>query len=180
MHHVDPAETLFIQSALEQLQGCIAPVLLDHKQADVRLIASAHHSQAISPSGGHGLFRHHMPAMTGSHDCLLGMQAGRRAQRHKVTLGLAQHGFVIIIAGHMPGIHMLFQHIGVIIAYGHKLEVIGVLCNGLKMVFCYPPTADHRHCNGALLYTGKHDHPPERTVPSPSSPTQPCCRAGLP
>ncbi len=68
---MDAAEALFLDGALEELEGGVAPVLFDDEEVDAGLVAGLDHVDAVLPAGGHGLFSHDVDAMAGGADGLV-------------------------------------------------------------------------------------------------------------
>lgn len=83
-----------------------------------------------------------MFAGSGGLDDHLRVQATRRADGHHVAVGAFQQLGKRGIAGHLILFAVGGQHLGVIIAYGHQLHVVGVLFDGAEMVFGNAATAD--------------------------------------
>ena len=88
--HVDAAEALLLDRALEQLQRGVAAVLLDDEQVHAGLVAGVDHPLAVLPAGGHRLLGHHVAAGRGDLDRLLGVQPARRREDDDVGVGPGQ------------------------------------------------------------------------------------------
>ena len=156
MDHVDFAEAFFVHGTLEILESGIITILFNYKKTCISFIASFYHGETVFPACCHGFFRYYMLAVTGGHNCLLGVQTGRRTYGHKIGVGFAEHGFIIFITGYMIFFHMFGQYLGVLVADSHQLEVFRVLFNGTEMVFRYTSAANYGYFDGAPCDKGKH------------------------
>ena len=135
---------------LEQLQGGVFAVLLDHEQLHTRFLAGAHHAQAVFPLGGHGFFAEHVPPAGGHLDGLAGMQAAGSGQDHAIGRGVLQQALQAGMASGTCGSHGFAQGSRIDVANIHQLGVFGVLGNGVEVVLGNAPAAHQGEADFAV------------------------------
>jgi len=139
---------------LEELQGRVAPVLLDHEQAPAGFVAGLDHAQAIVPAGRHRLLGHHVAAGSGDLDRLFRMQAARRGEDDDVGIGLGEHGAQAVIgldAGHVGN---QGQGLRIDVAGGDQLGPVGVHLQCRQVVLGDAPATDQCEADFSVANRG--------------------------
>jgi hypothetical protein len=147
--HVDATEATAIDGALEQHDGRIEPVLLDHEQVHAVVVAGLHQGVGRGQRDGHGLFADDMTPRAGRQHAMLRMQTTRRGNHHRVAGYLGQH---LLDAGEERD---TMRHAGLLRALGHDVAhrhelKLGNLGDGIKMVLADATAADESQADAAI------------------------------
>ena len=132
--HVNASEAALLGRPLEQLQGRVAPVLLDHEQAAAGFVASLDHAQAVMPAGRHRLLGHHVATGSGDFDRLFRMQAARRGQDNDVGIGLGEHCVEARVGLDAGNVGDQCQGLWIDVAGGNQLGTVGMRLQRAQVV----------------------------------------------
>ncbi len=136
-----------LDGTLQELQGGVTPILLDHKHPHAGFVASLDHVQAIMPARGHRLFGHHMAPGFRDFNRLRRMQATGRREHDEVRRGRLEHfGHAKVSIGKGP-LDRLVERVAVNVANIDDFNMFGVLLHRREVIGRDSPASDKRHAD---------------------------------
>src|SRR5215472_10941694 len=140
-NHVDAAKSAFFDSAFQQLQSAVFPVLFDHEEPQAGTVEDVDHVPAVLPPRSHRLLSYHVTTGLSRLNCLARMQSAGRREYDHVRLRLNQQLRQRFVSRRPVLRHGCLQTLGVGIAHPRKFEIVHMGADRRKVIPRNPSAA---------------------------------------